>query len=547
MPNNSDENKEDLTRSQAEKINRLLSELEAKQSKIDADRNQIEEQAAKVQADAAKLAAEQARVDAAKDTVISDREALAAAQQKLIADQQLVAAGLADLNRWEAERAALLPKISAMLEASNQASAREAKRDATIDLYGKSLINIEAGIGKLIDMPDLLNQMKTAIKAGFELSGKQMADNHLLSSQIAEAVENVGSRQEEIYEGTTGRFNELGVQINAVQTSVDRIGDIVTRLFDFVISIKTMLEANNERLDKIAGEVHALQGHVTRVSAKIIRDITVKLETFTQIPEKIDIQVKNLNATIAKIKGETDSVVIKYNAMMDSMSLRAEAFELQVQGIKDLAGMLRENLRRGVEIEMGRLQGTMTDFAEAAVKAYSEIIKKSEIYDVIREIHLIQERGSIANQEIGQLVGSVSELVGDIDGSIKRSGLELIENLSISSRAIQTQMNGIEDTVHRANSNTADSLARIESANGAFDSLGKKANSVLLSLNNITEVNASNILLIADGFTKHFVKMAEELRADLPAMIADAVTDKMAELDIVSMTKLLGGEDPEEQ
>ena len=547
MPNNSDKNKEDLTRSQAEEIIRLLSERSAEKAINDAERAEVEAKSRKIEADSAKLAEEQRAFNAIKDTELSDKQALVDAQQKLIADQQLVTDALAEVARREAATEALLPQIAELLESNRQANAREAKRDAVLDTWGQSITSIEQKVSLLVSVPDLIKDMTGAIKAGFDLAGKQMASDRVLADQIAIAVETVGTRQEEIHEANTTRFNTLDVKVDAVQISADRIGVMVTRLFDFVTNIRDMMEANSERLIKIETEVFSFKKHVTSAVNILSKDLMAELSKFTQIPGKIEIQIKNLTSAIAKIKGETDSVVVKYTAMMDSMSLRAEAFELQVQGIKDLAVMLRENLRRGVEIEMGRLQGTMTDFAEAAVKAYNEILEKSALHDVIRDLHLIEERGSLARQEFGQLIASLSEVAGELDGSIKRNGVDLIENLTISSKAIQTQMHGIEDTVHRANTNTADSLARIESANGAFDSLSKKASSVLLSLDHITGVNAQNMMVIADGFTKHFVALAAELRAELPTLIADAVADKMAEQDIVSMTKLLGGNDPEEQ
>lgn len=547
MPNNEDKNKEALTESQAKEIIRLLSQHNEQKSINDADRAQNEAKSRQIEADRAKLAEEQRAFNASKDAVLSDRQALVDAQQKLIADQQLVTDALVEVARREAAAEALLPQIAALLESNRQANAREAKRDAVIDTWGQSITSIEQKVSQLVSVPDLIKDVRGAIKAGFELAGKEMATQHVLSEQIARGIEHVGSRQEEIYEGTTRRFNDLDVQVNAVHTSIDRIGIMVTRLFDFVTGIRDMMEANSERLIKIETEVFSLKKHVTSVANHFHKQVMTELEKFTQIPGKIETQIKNLTSTIAKIKGETDSVVTKYTAMMDNMGLRAEAFELQVQGIKDLAGMLRENLRRGVEIEMGRLQGTMTDFAEAAVKSYSEILKKSEMHDVLRDVHSILERVSLANQETSQVVATVSDLVGDVDGAIKRTGVDLVENLSISSKAIQTQVHGIEETAHRANSLTADSLARIESMNTGYERIEKKTSSILFSMDAIAGQSSESMMYVAEKLTSVFTSMCVDLRAELPKLVATEVSERMVDIDIASVAKLLGGENPEEQ
>lgn len=547
MPNNEDKNREALTESQAKEIIRLLSQHNEQKSINDADRAQNEAKSRQIEADRAKLAEEQRAFNASKDAVLSDRQALVDAQQKLIADQQLVTDALADVARREAAAEALLPQIAALLESNRQANAREAKRDAVIDTWGQSITSIEQKVSLLTHVPDLIKEMTTAINAGFEIAGNQMASDRVLAEQIAIAVETVGTRQEEIHEANTTRFNTLDVKVDAVQISADRIGIMVTRLGDFVTNIREMMTANSERLIKIETEVFSLKKHVASVANLFHKQVMAELEKFTQIPGKIEIQIKNLTSTIAKIKGETDSVVNKYTTMMDNMNLRAEAFELQVQGIKDLAGMLRENLRRGVEIEMGRLQGTMTDFATEAVKAYNEILKKSEMHDVLREIHLILEHVSLANQETSQVVSTVSDLVGDVDGAIKRTSVDLMENLSISSKAIQAQVHGIEETAHRANSLTSDSLARIESMNTGYERIEKKTSSILFSMDAIAGQSSESMMYVAEKLTSVFTSMCADLRAELPKLVATEVSERMVDLDIASVAKLLGGENPEEQ
>lgn len=547
MPNNENKITEALTESQAKEIIRLLSERSAEKAINDAERAEIEANSRKNAEKEAELAERERALAAHTDTALSDKQALADAMQKLAADRQMVTDALADVARREAAAEALLPQIAALLESNRQANAREAKRDAVIDTWGQSITRIEQNVSLLVSMPELIADVTGAIKAGFELAAKDRAADRVLADQIAIAVESVGSRQEEIYESTTRRFNELDVQVNAVHTSVDRIGIMVNRLFDFVTNIRDMIEANNERLIKIEVEVFSLKKHVTSVANHFHKQVMTELDKFTQIPGKIETQIKNLTSTIAKIKGETDSVVTKYTTMMDSMGLRAEAFEQQVQGIKELAVVLRENLRRGVEIEMGRLQGTMTDFATEAVKAYNEILKKSEMHDVLREIHLILEHVSLANQETSQVVSTVSDLVGDVDGAIKRTSVDLMENLSISSKAIQAQVHGIEETAHRANSLTSDSLARIESMNTGYERIEKKTSSILFSMDAIAGQSSESMMYVAEKLTSVFTSMCVDLRAELPKLVATEVSERMVDLDIASVAKLLGGENPEEQ
>lgn len=542
MPNNEDKNKEALTESQAKEIIRLLSQHNEQKSINDADRAQNEAKSRQIEADRAKLAEEQRAFNASKDAVLSDRQALVDAQQKLIADQQLVADALADVARREAAAEALLPQIAALLESNRQANAREAKRDAVIDTWGQSITSIEQNVNLLVNVPGLIKDMTGAINAGFELASKQMASDRVLADQIAAAVEAVGSRQEDIYVATTDRFNALDVQVNAVHTSVDRIGNMVTRLFDLVTNIGNMLEANNERYIKFEAEVFSLKKHVTSVANHFHKQVMTELDKFTQIPDKIDIQVKNLSSNIAKLKGEMEGFESKVSAAMDGIRLRSEAFGQQVELMNEFVGVWRENIKRGTEIEIGRLQNTFADLATQMVKSYDEVMKKSDVHDILSNLHLLMERVSLSNQEQSQIATSLADTAGEVGGSLNRVVEDLSDKAAIWSRSLLGHMNDIEDNTRRTNQVTADGLARLDMFGGKLDGISSKLLMTAGTAEGLMSLTSTQLTYLGQEFVKAVSAMCESL----PDRVADKVADIVAEAENVAFSKLLGGDTPKE-
>lgn len=541
MPNNEDKNKDVLTKSQAEEIIRLLSERSAEKAINDAERAEIEAKSRKNAEKEAELAERERALAATTDAAFSDKQALSDALQKLATDRQLLTDALADVVRREAAAEALLPQIAELLESNRQANAREAKRDAVIDTWGQSITSIEQSVGLLVNVPGLIKDMTGAINAGFELAGKQMASDRVLADQIAAAVEAVGSRQEDIYVSTTDRFNELDVQVNAVHTSVDRIGNMVTRLFDLVTKIGNMLEANNERYIKFEAEVFSLKKHVTSVANLFHKQVMTELDKFTQIPDKIDIQVKNLSSNIAKLKGEMEGFESKVSAAMDGIRLRSEAFGQQVELMNEFVGVWRENIKRGTEIEIGRLQITFADLATQMVKSYDEVMKKSDVHDILRDVHLIIERVSLANQETSQVVASASELAVEVDGSFKRAAVDLTDKAAIWSRSLLGHMNDIEDNTRRTNQVTADGLARLDMFGGKLDGISSKLLLTAGTAEGLMSLTSTQLTYLGQEFVKAVSTMCE----NLPDRVAEKVSDIVAEAESGAISKLLGGDTPE--
>ncbi len=542
MPNN-DEIREALTRSQAEagqKINDQLTELAEIQRKIEAERDKINVERDRIEAERTKLAEERSAVASAKDSLLSDKQALLDDQQRLIEDQQLLAKGLADLNQWEAEKATLLPKISALIESNQDANKRESKRDAVIDSWGNSLTRIEATSESTAIS---ITEIHAAIKAGFDAVNLTLKDSNELSERISVAVNSIGEGQAKLASDMHTRFNESDVSINAVHTSVDKIGQMVTRMMDFVVNITGLVEKNNERIDAIEKEIFSIKNY-TKTIVKFFSDkIIDHLSAFSEIPGKVETQVRNLNSSIAKIRGESDSLVSKFSKYAENIGHKTEAFEDQVLAIKELAVTLRGNLSRGVEVELAKLEGTLTGFATEAVKSYNEVLKKSEMYEILAQVNAVMERVNLATIETNQLVVDVKGVVGDVDGSIKRNSVDLIESLSISSKAIVSSFDGIERSVHNTNSIVSDSVARIDLMGGKFTDLNTKLVSVAGSVEGLMSLSTQTAIQVAKQVVEVFTPMFADLPGQVSAMVSEAVT----EADNSAIVKMLGGDTPDEK
>ncbi|MGM3218206.1 hypothetical protein ACSQ5K_26545 [Pseudomonas sp. PhalM4] len=520
MANNQND-KEDLTKSQAELVTRLLTELAERQSKINAEADKLSEERDRIEAERTKLAEEHSCVASAKDALLSDRQSLQDAQQQLIADQQKLAVGLAGLAAWEAERAALLPQISALIEANRDANARESKRDAVIDTWGQSLARIEQKVG---DVPALIETVQAAIKQGFEALSLELAEGNELSTAIHASIQGVATRQAADHESLHARFNELDVAVNLVQTSTDRIGSMVNRIFDLVTNVRDMAKANLERIDAVYTEISSVKKHVQDVGMFFHKKVMAELSKFSEIPGKMEIQVRNLNNSIAKIKGETDAVVAKFSKYAEVIAANTQAFEDQVLGIRELATTLRSSLKRGVEIELGRLQEELSDFAVKAVKEYGEVLKKSGLYEIVGQIHGVAEEVNLLMQAQARSTEDTRELLSDVDGTLKREAADLKEGLATTSKAMLGHFGEIQDTVLRTNSLTADSMARIQQEFGQMPSMVKDLNARLIA----TAGSAENLLALGTTgqvfIVKEFMKAFTEMCGELPKQVAGELT-----------------------
>lgn len=540
---NNEKDKEDLTKSQAELVTRLLTELAERQSKINVEADKLSEERDRIEAERTKLAEEHSRVASAKDALLSDRQSLLDGQQQLIADQQKLADGLAGLAAWEAERAALLPQISALIDSNRDANARESKRDAVIDTWGQSLARIEQNTG---NVPALIEAVQGVITQGFEALSLELAEGNELSTAIHTSIQGVATRQADDYESFHTRFNHLDVAVNLVQTSTDRIGNMVNRLFDLVTSIGEMARTNLQKVDAIHTELLTVKKHVGLVGINIQKKIFEELSKFTEIPGKVETQVRNLNASITKIKGETDAVVAKFSKYAEVIAVNTQAFEDQVLGIRDLANTLRSSLKRGVEIELGRLEEALSDFAVKAVKEYGEILKKSGLYDVIGQIHGVAEEVNLLMQAQARSTEDTRELLSDVDGTLKREAADLKEGLATTSKAMLGHFGEIQDTVLRTNSLTANAAARINQEFGQISPMFKDLNAKLLA----TAGSAETLMSLGSQgqiyIVKEFMKAFTEMCGELPKQVAGELTDLVANAEIVAMSKLMGGESPEE-
>lgn len=543
MANNEKDN-EDLTKSQAELVTRLLTELAERQSKINAEADKLSVERDRIEAERTKLAEEHSRVASAKDALLSDRQSLLDGQQQLIEDQRKLADGLAGLAAWESERASLLPQISALIDANRDANARESKRDAVLDSWCQSLARIEQNTG---NVPALIEAIQGVISQGFEALSLSLANGQSLYEAIHESVQGIAARQIEDHASVNTRFNELDVAVNLVQTSTDRIGSMVNRIFDLVTHIRDMAKANLERVDAVYTEISSVKKHVQDVGMFFHKKVMAELSKFSEIPGKVEIQVRNLNNSIAKIKGETDAVVAKFSKYADTIALSTQAFEDQLLGMRELGTTLRSNLKRGVEIELGRLEESLSDFAAKAVKEYGEVLKKSGLYEIIGQIHGVSEGANLLIQGLGQATDDVRELVGDVDGTIKREAADLKEGLATTSKAMLGHFGEIQDTVLRTNSLTADSMARIQHEFGQMPAMVRDLNAKLLA----TAGSAETLMSLGSQgqiyIVKEFMKAFNDMCADLPDQVAKQVASIVESAEVSAMTKLLGGESPDEE
>lgn len=541
MPNNEDKNKEDLAESQAEKrIRGLLDRLDQGQAKHDAERSEL---------DALRKEGESRLAEAAlREKAVSGREtAVMDAQQDLISGQQLLNAKMNDLaEKWDAERAILLGKISSLIEANaqanaraEQASAREASRDAVIDSYGQSFARIEQGVSMTI--PELMKESTVAFNAGLDRITKELSSSNVLSNQVVTAIENVGSRQEDIFGFSTTRFSSLDQQVSAVQVGVDRIGNMVTTLHDFIVNIREMLTSQKAQFFKFESELFSLKAHTKDLVGFQIEKVIKELSKFTQIPGKMEIQIKNLNSIGAKIKGETDAVTEKYAVIIEGIIKRLAVFEKRLDGLADLGDVLREEIKTGTKVGLGRFRSEITEFIQESMNEIGSAIKKSEMYGVVGELHSIVEKTELLNVGSSQLISEIGLLATDIDGSVKRNFSDLKEQSAVISKSMLGDMNEVRNGVHDLNGKLSDSLAHLDMWGGSIS----KTNQMLA----ITADKATTLMgtaaQIGVQVGKEFLAANTKMFGDLPDLLAHRVLDLAAEAKNELILNELNEKDPE--
>lgn len=536
MPNNEEENKESLAKSQAN-LQRMTETLVTVSAQIAEQQAILAKREAAVSAKEAEAEVIRAQLESGRTDLMNGRQAVAAS---LAENQELVAETRAILAELRAEKGEMIPLVKEMI-LSNQDVVTQSK--SAMDFWSRSVQTIEKNTG------NVASQIETVIEvfnAGFELMGKKLDDNYLLTQAVETATVANGARQEGAVESMHRRFNELDLNVNAVRANTDKIGEMLNHMSDLMTSILARLDAQKKQLDDLRTQGNELVELVTDTAFITLQKMTTQLSTFTQIPEKMQEGIKAFNASAAKIRGMVIGAEAKLSEVTGNLGVKIESMSETVMSVKDMGNSLvnnaKNNFGRAVEGGIADMQESMIKWIKSVITEGDDLYKKSEIYGMLGQLHGVSEEVKHAMSIIAEAIEEGRDFAEELNGSIKREGVELQENVSFKMKSVVASYDSIEKTIHNTNLITSDATARLDNMSGLMTSLNTKLTTTVGTSEAILSLASTQATYTAKEIVEAFCDRLDAMPDQITKLVMSSVSDKITEVTNAAVAKYMGAD-----
>lgn len=440
----------------------------------------------------AELAEKQNAITGALSALSDERAALATERAQIEAQRDAVAA---ERSALEVERSTLLPTIQKLIQANEQAAEREAKRDSVIDLWGQSLTRIEE---TATSNAETLGRVGSAMNAGFELMGMNHADSHKLAQEISGSISSLHGKHDNL---SIELRNGLA-EISSINNGVDKIGEMMNRMLDFVTNIKEVVDKNNKSLCNIEKNVVFIKEKNLEITSLFYDRLMGEFKKFSAIPDKVDEQVKILARLVIGLRSEGDSFIKKGRAFVTTFETRMGDISASVEAFRDLYNSHVSRLDTELGKQMGLINIRLDDEVVKITEKMNEAMKKSEMHTMLAQVHSYIEQLDHAQSSMVELLRAIQSEEVNLSGEIKAAGHALVENMSINARAISSTFNEIGKNIDDTKSETHDATATIKRLSGDIERLKSQLNQVAGAVESLMNFQAQGAITVAKEYTK---------------------------------------------
>lgn len=369
-------------------------------------------------------------VDAEREQLNAERERLNAEREQLSSDR---AAHANDLVKYHSE---ILPQLKTVIAASLKASEREAGQNIFMAEMNNALVRLESA-----STASKSEQAKAHMEVIDRLD--TMAEAHALSHTDQMLLNmSISNRMDE-------GFSAMAAQNNQLQVSVDRIGEMMNRLHDFIVNVRDGLFAFQSeflRFKKTFGEFNISFRKEVR-------------ERFDSLPEKFGLKIQDIRKVISDLNGAAKGLIERSNRFAEQQEDHISAVSDRIDDLGSLYTNHTRKLNSGLEDQLKLAKSTLESGVDGLLNDLSEVFKKSEVHGLLSQIFKMKEELNHSQAGLTTLLRAIQ----DEKESMAEEIQEAKDAFKANARDINEAMSSVMDDKRKVMNELSDAMRVVKS------------------------------------------------------------------------------------
>lgn len=445
-------------------------------------------------------------ISAERESVDAERALLNAERKKLQADREKHES---EVSRHSAE---LLSQLKLIMDAAQKAHEREASRSIFMAELNNTLIRLEnASTASKSEQAkahmDVIDRLDTMAEAHALSHNDQMLLGMSISNRMDEG------------------FSAMAAQNNQLQVSVDRIGEMMNRLHDFIVNVRDGLftfQSEFLRFKKTFGEFNISFRKEVR-------------ERFDSLPEKFGLKIQDIRKVIADLNGAAKGLIERSNRFAEQQEDHISAVSDRIDDLGKLYTNHNRKLNSGLEDQLKLAKSTLANGVEDLLGDLKEIFKKSDVHGLLSEIYRMEEQLRHSQAGLTSLLESIQEEKESMADEIQKAK----DAFTTNAKDIHLSMSSLMDDKQRLMTELRDAMRVVKSLMDEVERMRvdvvKTAGSVLTMSNLAT----SGALATAEEMVQRFQVITAQNQID----VLEAVKTEGEVTRASILTSYLGGND----
>lgn len=455
-------------------------------------------------------------ISAERESVDAERELLDAERKKLQADREKHESEVARHN------AELLSHLNPIMAAAQHAHEREASQNIFLSEMSNALARLElAGTTSKAEQ----------VKAHLEVIDR------LDSIQEAAALSH--NDQMHLSMSISNRLDVIGSQNDHLQTSVDRIGEMMNRLHDFIVSVRDLVKSGQDAIFTFQGEFAGFKKSNREFNSSLLEGITKGFgdlnKSFDQMPEKLGLKINDIKKVYADLVGASKGLIERGN----KFAAQQEDYISQISDrIDDLGNLYANHTRRlnsGLEDQLKLAKVSLANGVEDLLGDLKEIFKKSDVHKLLSEIYKMEEQLTHGQSGLTSLLESIQEEKESMADEIQKAK----DAFTTNAKDINCSMSSLMDDKQRLMSDLRDAMRAVKTLMDEVERMRADVVKTATSVEKIANVATSATMKTATEVSSQIKSLIVEQKVEILEAISADREKNSAEL----IASFLGGTD----
>lgn len=425
----------------------------------------------------------------------------------------------------------ILTSFQTLFEAVQGAAARDERRDARYDSFERTIQGIAQTTS---ESEGAINKMSIALTSGFDVVTAAQSELLGIAQETGAEVAAISKKTSSIQLSV----DNLDGGLNQLQSSVDRIGEIVTLTQDFTTHIREAVASSQDKLAEIEINITKSKADVIKVTNAYHNVLVGKIDALKHLPDAIKQEIKDLNGVTLSLKGSAANFIKQGRTFIQNAET---SYTSMLVSVEDLRGMVKnfgESMKREAAYQLSSIGVEYQRKTEELILQLDSSLKKSDVYAFMSNIHALIEQANHLQAGNNALMGRLESYVIEVESNIKRAGEEITENLSINAKGIGSAVSDISRSVHGAKQDAADAKMEIVKITDNLDKLRVGLVSLTGSLESLMNLQGNATSTMANQMVEKII----EALAGLQNSITDTLDEKFSNHETSQLLKHLDGE-----